>query len=47
MDFAAVHAGFVIGAYALSALMLGGLVIYILARDRAVRAEVERRREQP
>ncbi len=47
MDFAAVHTGFVIGAYGLSLVLLAGLAIYILARDRMLRAEMERRREQP
>ncbi|MBC8037895.1 MAG: heme exporter protein CcmD [Rhizobiales bacterium] len=47
MDFAAAYTGFVIGAYGLSALVLGGLVIYILAQDRALRAELDRRKGQP
>lgn len=47
MDLAAAHTGFVFGAYGLSAIMLSGLVIYVLACDRALRAEMDRRREQP
>lgn len=47
MDFVAAHAGFVIGAYGLSLIVLAGLVIYILVRDRALCAEMGRRREQP
>jgi len=48
MDIAAAHTGFVIGAYALSVIMLAGLVICILARDRALRAEMGRpAKEQP
>ncbi len=46
MDFSAAHASFVIGAYALSAIMLVGLVIYTLARDRALRTQMEGRPEQ-
>lgn len=42
MNFAADNTGFVIVAYALSAIMLMGLVIYTLARERALRAELER-----
>lgn len=47
MDLAAAHTGFVIGAYGLSAIMLSGLTLYILARDRAMRAELDRSKEQP
>jgi len=46
MDFTATYSGFVIGAYALSATMLTGLVIFILARDRVLRTEMERK-DQP
>ena len=42
MDLTADHLGFVIGAYAISAIMLAGLVTYILARDRALRCDVRR-----
>ncbi len=52
MDLSAEHLGFVIGAYALSAILLVGLVIYVFARDRGLRAEAARleqrhRRETP
>jgi len=49
MDFAAAHAGFVIGAYALSAVVLVGLIVYILGRDRLLRGEaasLERQRHK-
>jgi heme exporter protein CcmD len=39
MDFAAPHAGFVIAAYALSALLIAGLTLYVVFRDRKFRAE--------
>jgi heme exporter protein CcmD len=39
MDFAAPHAGFVIAAYALSALLIAGLTLYVVIRDRKLRAE--------
>lgn len=42
MDLTADHLGFVIGAYAISAIMLAGLVTYVLARDRALRCDVQR-----
>ena len=42
MDLAADHLGFVIGSYAISAIMLVGLVTYVLARDRALRRDVQR-----
>ncbi len=52
MDLSAEHLGFVIAAYALSAILLVGLVIYIFARDRglrieAARLEQSRRKETP
>ncbi len=47
MDFAAVHSGFVLAAYGVSIVMLTGLVIYILVRDRTLRGEVGRLEEQP
>ena len=40
MDFAAPHIGFVVGAYALSVILIVGLVVYVMARDRSLRAEV-------
>jgi heme exporter protein CcmD len=36
------HAGFVIGAYSLSAILLAGLTVYVFTRDRRLRAEVSR-----
>lgn len=52
MDFSAAHAGFVIGAYALSAVVLVGLVVYVLGRDRLLRGEAaaldrQRHRDNP
>ena len=41
MDFAANHVGFVIAAYALTALCLFALATFIIARDRRLRAEVD------
>ena len=41
MDFSAPHAGFVIAAYAISAIFLAGLVIRVVIRDLALRAEAE------
>jgi heme exporter protein CcmD len=34
--------GFVIGSYALSAILILGLTAYVLARDRRMRAEADR-----
>ena len=42
MDFNAPHLGFVLAAYGLSALLILGLVFYILHRDRGLRAEALR-----
>jgi heme exporter protein CcmD len=42
MDLTAPHLGFVYGAYALSAILIVGLVIYVVGRDRSLRAEVAR-----
>ena len=41
MDFSAAHIGFVVASYALSAIFLLGLTIYVVARDRRLRAEAE------
>ena len=41
MDFSAPHIGFVIAAYALSALCLLGLCFYVLKRDRAAAAKLK------
>lgn len=42
MDFSAPHAGFVVASYALSAVLIAGLVIYVIARDRSLRGEANR-----
>ncbi len=42
MDFNAPHMGFIIASYALSAILICGLTIYILVKDRRLRAEAER-----
>lgn len=47
MNWDANHAGFVLAAYALTALALAGLIAWVLLRDRALRrrlAEYERRK---
>ncbi len=41
MDMAARHAGFVIASYGVSLALLGGLVIAIVMRARAVRRRLE------
>jgi heme exporter protein CcmD len=41
MDFAAKHLGFVIGSYGLSFAVLAGLVLWVIARDRRMRAEAD------
>jgi heme exporter protein CcmD len=42
MDMSAPHFGFVVAAYALSVVFIGGLVAYVLGRDRSLRSEVAR-----
>jgi len=42
MDFSAKHIGFVIASYALTFVLLAGLIIATLGRDRKLRAEAER-----
>ena len=42
MDFTAPHLGFVLASYGLSAVLILGLVVYVLQRDRKLRAEAER-----
>lgn len=42
MDFASPHFGFVVAAYALSLAVLAGMLIWTLARRRALAAEVKR-----
>jgi heme exporter protein CcmD len=39
MDFSAPHAGFVIAAYGLSAILLVGLTLSVILRERALRRE--------
>lgn len=41
MDLTADHLGFVAASYGLSAIFIIGLTIYVLARDRRLRAEVD------
>jgi heme exporter protein CcmD len=42
MDFADKHIEFIIASYALSFIMIGALIVYVLVRDRKLRAEAER-----
>ena len=42
MDVTANHIGFVIASYGLSFVVLAGLVLATLRRDRQLRAELER-----
>jgi heme exporter protein CcmD len=42
MDFSASHIGFVLAAYALTAVLVAGLIIHVILRDRRLRAEAER-----
>ena len=42
MDFSAPHLGFVIASYALSFVLICGLAIYVIVRDRMLRTEAER-----
>ena len=47
MDFSAPHIGFVVAAYALSGVVLAGLTLNILVRERRLRrkaAELDRHR---
>ena len=39
MDFTAPHSGFVIASYGLSALLIVGLTLFIVVRDRKVRTD--------
>ena len=41
MDFAAKHLGFVFGAYGLSFAVLASLVVWVIARDRRLRASAD------
>lgn len=40
MNWAANHAGFVLAAYLITALMLLGLIVWVLLRDRRLRKRV-------
>jgi heme exporter protein CcmD len=42
MDVNAPHFGFVVAAYALTVIFIAGLVVYVLSRDRILRAEAAR-----
>lgn len=42
MDFSAPHLGFVLGSYGLSVLLITGLALYVVRRDRRLRAEAAR-----
>lgn len=42
MDFSAAHAGYVFAAYGLSAALLTGLCVYVILRDRSMRADAAR-----
>ncbi len=46
MDMSAPHMGFVIASYALSAIFICGLTVYILLKDRKLRAEASRLEQQ-
>jgi heme exporter protein CcmD len=41
MDLSANHLGYVVASYGLSAIFILGLTIYVIARDRRLRAEAE------
>lgn len=52
MDVSAVHIGFVIAAYAVSAIVLVGLLVSTIARDRFLRRKLRQlepvsRKERP
>jgi len=42
MDLGAPHVGFVIASYVISLLVILGLALFIMTRDRALRAEAKR-----
>jgi heme exporter protein CcmD len=42
MNWQADHAGFVAAAYAISALAIAGLIIWVLLRDAKARRDLER-----
>ena len=41
MDLAATHLGYVFAAYGLSALVLVGITLWVLLRDRALQAKLK------
>jgi heme exporter protein CcmD len=45
MDFTAPHAGFVIAAYAISALVLAAVIIAVVGRDRKMRRDLDRQQK--
>jgi heme exporter protein CcmD len=45
MDFNAPHAGFVIAAYAISALVLAAVIISVVGRDRKMRRDLDRQQK--
>ncbi len=44
MDLTAAHTGYVLAAYALSAICITGLCMFIMRRDRHLRQRLERQR---
>lgn len=46
MNWAANHAGFVLAAYALTGLMLAGLIAWVLLQDRARRRKLRETEER-
>jgi heme exporter protein CcmD len=42
MNWTADHAGFVVAAYAISALAIAGLIAWVLMRDRAARRDLDK-----
>lgn len=46
MDFSANHIGFVLASYGMSFVLIAGLVVKILLRDRKLRSEAERLDQQ-
>ncbi|WP_373505371.1 heme exporter protein CcmD [Aestuariivirga sp.] len=46
MDFTANHIGFVLASYGMSFVLIGGLIVSILMKDRKLRAEAERLDQQ-
>ena len=46
MDMSAPHMGFVVASYALSAVFICGLTVFVLLKDRKLRAEASRLEQQ-